>query len=96
VLQPSPVITLNRAVAVSKVEGPKAALAMIEPLGTRLSGYYPFHGARGAFLLQAGHRAEARVAFDQAIALACSASEGSHIRRHLDRLMGESEPAAKK
>jgi RNA polymerase sigma-70 factor, ECF subfamily len=96
VLQPSPVITLNRAVAVSKVEGPKAALAMIEPLGTRLSGYYPFHGARGAFLLQAGHRAEARVAFDQAIALACSASEGSHIRRHLDRLMRESEPAAKK
>jgi RNA polymerase sigma-70 factor (ECF subfamily) len=95
-LQPSPVITLNRAVAVSKVEGPNAALAMIEPLAARLSGYYPYHGARGAFLLQAGHRAEARVAFDQAIALAASASEGSHIRRHLDRLMRESEPVAKK
>jgi RNA polymerase sigma-70 factor (ECF subfamily) len=96
VLQPSPVITLNRAVAVSKVEGPVVALAMIEPLGARLSGYYPYHGARGAFLLQAGHRAQARVAFDKAIALAGSASEGSHIRRHLDRLMRESEPTAEK
>jgi RNA polymerase sigma-70 factor (ECF subfamily) len=96
VLQPSPVITLNRAVAVSKVDGPTAALAMIEPLGARLSGYYPYHGARGAFLLQAGQRAEARVAFDHAIALAGTASEVGHIRRHLDRLMRDSEPVTKK
>ncbi len=52
------------------------------------------HGARGAFLLQAGRREEARIAFDQAIALAATASEAGHIRRHLDRLMRESEPAA--
>jgi RNA polymerase sigma-70 factor (ECF subfamily) len=94
-LQPSPVVTLNRAVAVAKVQGPEAALAMIEPLSPRLSGYYPYHGARGAFLLQAGRRTEARVAFDQAIALAGTASEGGHIRRHLDRLMRESEIGGK-
>jgi RNA polymerase sigma-70 factor (ECF subfamily) len=48
-LQPSPVVRLNRAVAVAKLRGPEAALTMIEPLEARLAGYYPFHGARGAF-----------------------------------------------
>ena len=55
-MQPSPIITLNRAVAVAKVRGAEAALAMIEPLGSRLSGYFYFHGVRGAFLLAAGPR----------------------------------------
>ena len=93
-LQPSPVITLNRAVAVAKVAGPAAGLAMIDPLAPRLSAYYPYHGARGAFLLQVGRRDEARVAFDQAIALAGTASEAGHIRRHLDRLLRASEPGS--
>ena len=89
-LQPSPVITLNRAVAVSKVSGPEAALAMIEPLADRLGGYFYFFGARGAFLLQLGRKAEARVAFNQAIALADSPAQAAHIRQHLDRLARES------
>ena len=45
-LQPSPVVTLNRAVAVAKVHGPEAALAMTEPLGAALAGYFHFHGVR--------------------------------------------------
>ena len=85
-LQPSPVTTLNRAVAVSKVQGPEAALAMIEPLAGALGGYFHFHGARGAFLLQTGRKHEAREAFDRAIALANTAAEAAHIRQHLDRL----------
>jgi RNA polymerase sigma-70 factor (ECF subfamily) len=64
---------------------------MIEPLESRLAGYYPFHGARGSFLLQTGRRDEARVAFNHDIALAGSAGEAGHIRRHLDRLLRESE-----
>ncbi len=66
---------------------------MIEPLATRLAGYFYFHGARGAFLLQLGRSAEARAAFDRAIALAGSAAEAALIRRHLDRLMRESAAA---
>lgn len=89
IMQPSPVITLNRAVAVSKVRGPEAALAMIDPLATRLDGYFHFHGARGAFLLQAGRRGEAREAFDRAIALANTAAEAANIRQYLDRLTAE-------
>ena len=88
-MTPSPVITLNRAVAVSKTAGPEAALAMIEPLEGQLSGYFYFHGAKGGFLKQLGRRREAREAFDRAIALANSAPEAAHIRQHLDSLAGD-------
>ncbi|MEJ2816156.1 RNA polymerase sigma factor [Caulobacter sp. CCG-8] len=89
-LAPSPVVTLNRAVAVSKVAGPEAALEMIEPLASKLSGYFHFFGLRGGLLFQLGRRDEAKVAFDQAIALANTAAEAAHIRLHLDRLLKES------
>jgi RNA polymerase sigma-70 factor, ECF subfamily len=56
------VVTLNHAVAVSKVKGPEAALEMIEPLTQRLSNYFHFYGVRGALLVQLGRRDEARVA----------------------------------
>jgi RNA polymerase sigma-70 factor (ECF subfamily) len=93
-LQPSPVVTLNRAVAVAKVRGPAAALAMIEPLAAQLSGYFHFFGVKGGLLMQLGRAEEARVAFDRAIALANTAAEAAHIRMHLDRLMKDGAPAA--
>jgi RNA polymerase sigma-70 factor (ECF subfamily) len=93
-LQPSPVVTLNRAVAVSKVKGPAAALAMVEPLAAPLSGYFHFFGVKGALLMQLGRGEEARTAFDQAIALAHTPAEAAHIRLHLDRLIKDSQPAA--
>jgi len=86
-------VTLNRAVAVGKVRGPAAALAMIEPLGPRLAGYFHFFGAKGAFLLQLGRKDEACAAFDQAIALANTPAEAAHIRQHLDRLHRDNAPA---
>ena len=85
-LQPSPVVTLNRAVAVSKVKGAQAALDMIEPLGERLRGYFYFHGVKGALLEKLERPDEARKAFGQAIALANTPAEAAHIRQHLDRL----------
>jgi RNA polymerase sigma-70 factor (ECF subfamily) len=85
-LQPSPVITLNRAVAVSKARGPAAALALIEPLAEPLAGYFYFHGVRGALLMQLGRNREAEIAFDHAIALANTAAEAAHIRGQIDRL----------
>ena len=93
-LQPSPVVTLNRAVAVSKADGPEAALALVEPLAGRLDAYFYFHGARGAFLLQLDRRAEAREAFGRAIALANTAAEAGHIRAQLDRLAADAEAAS--
>nr|WP_246583876.1 RNA polymerase sigma factor [Bradyrhizobium iriomotense] len=95
VMQPSPVVTLNRAVAVSKVHGPQAALDLIEPLAPKLANYFNFYGVRGAFLMQLGRNDEARVAFDRAIALANTSAEAAHIRMHLDRLIRDSQPKAK-
>ncbi len=86
-LQPSPVVTLNRAVAAAKLHGPEAALAMIEPLAAQLTGYFHFFGLQGALLMQLGRCREARAAFDRAIALAHTPAEAAHIRQHLDRLM---------
>lgn len=85
-LEPSPIVTLNRAVAVGKVHGPAAALALVEPLANALGGYFYFHGARGHFLKDLGRVGEARAAFDRAIALARTPAEAAHIRDHLDRL----------
>jgi RNA polymerase sigma-70 factor (ECF subfamily) len=90
-MQPSPVITLNRAVAVSKARGAEAALAMIDPLEARLSNYFHFFGVRGALLMQLGRNDEARTAFDRAIALANTSAEAAHIRMHLDRLMRDAK-----
>jgi RNA polymerase sigma-70 factor (ECF subfamily) len=72
------------------VRGPAAALEMIEPLAPRLAGYFHFFGLKGALLLQLGRAAEARAAFDRAIALANTAAEAAHIRLHLDRLIKDS------
>jgi RNA polymerase sigma-70 factor (ECF subfamily) len=86
-LQPSPIITLNRAVAVAKVHGPAAALAMVEPLGVQLADYFYFFGVKGALLMQLERSEDARVALDRAIALANTPAEAAHIRMQLDRLL---------
>jgi RNA polymerase sigma-70 factor (ECF subfamily) len=85
-LEPSPIVTLNRAVAVAKTRGPEAALAMIAPLEARLAGYFYYHGSKGALLIQLGRPAEAREAFGRAIALAQTPAQAAHIRQHLDKL----------
>jgi RNA polymerase sigma-70 factor (ECF subfamily) len=85
-VQPSPVVTLNRAVAVSKVHGAAQALEMIEPLARQLDGYFHYFGVKGALLMELGRNEEARVALDRAISLAHTAAQAAHIRMHLDRL----------
>jgi RNA polymerase sigma-70 factor (ECF subfamily) len=81
------VITLNRAVALAKVEGPEAALALIEPLAAPLAGYFHFFGLKGTLLMQLGRNRAASEAFDRAMALARTPAEAAHIRLNLDRLM---------
>jgi RNA polymerase sigma-70 factor, ECF subfamily len=85
-MQPSPVVTLNRAVAVWKLQGPAAALKMIDPLGIELDPYFYFHGLRGTLLKELQRADEARDAFSRAIALANSVAEAKLIRRELDSL----------
>jgi RNA polymerase sigma-70 factor, ECF subfamily len=86
-IQPSPIVTLNRAVATAQLHGPEAGLAMIAPLEKALSGYFHYYGARGAFLLQLGRTSEARADLDRAISLAETPAQAEHIRHHLDRIV---------
>jgi RNA polymerase sigma-70 factor, ECF subfamily len=85
-LQPSPVVTLNRAVAVSKVRGPEAALQMLAPLAEPLAGYFHYFGVQGALLKELGRADEAREAFTKAVSLARTPAEAAHIRMHLDSI----------
>lgn len=79
-------MTLNRAVAVLKRDGPAAALDLIQPLAPALDGYFYFHGLRGMLLRDLGRKDEARAAFARAIALANTPAEAAHIRQVLDRM----------
>jgi RNA polymerase sigma-70 factor, ECF subfamily len=85
-IQPSPVVSLNRAVAIARTRGPGDALETLVPLADSLDGYFYFHGLRGALLQQLHREAEAREAFNRAIALAGSVQEATHIRAQLDTL----------
>ncbi|HET9445317.1 MAG TPA: RNA polymerase sigma factor [Steroidobacteraceae bacterium] len=85
-VQPSPVVTLNRAVAVWKLQGAEAALELIEPLRSELDAYFYLHGLRGALLKELKRLDEARDALSRAIALANSVAEAKLIRRELDGL----------
>jgi RNA polymerase sigma-70 factor (ECF subfamily) len=85
-LEPSPVVTLNRAVAVWKLQGPAAALQMIAPLESELDSYFYLHGLRGTLLKALNRPDEARAALNRAIGLANSMAEANLIRRELDSL----------
>jgi len=90
-MNPSPVITLNRAVAVFKATGAEQALNLVKPLEERLSSYFYFHGVHGALLKELGRVDEARQAFNRAISLARTPAEAAHIRQQLDALERKSE-----
>lgn len=78
-LDPSPVVLLNRAVAVAEVHGPAMALASLEPIGAALDEYHPFHVARAEFLRVLDRTDEARAAYDRAIELAGNDAERAYL-----------------
>ncbi len=74
---PTPVVALNRAVAVAEVAGPAAALTLVDQLA--LDGYHLFHATRADLLRRLGRRADAAAAYDSAIALAQNAAERAFL-----------------
>jgi RNA polymerase sigma factor (sigma-70 family) len=82
-LSPSPVVLLNRAVAIRFAEGPAAALVEVEPLAAELSDYRLFHVVRAELLAALGREQEARVANERALALAANPAERELIARRL-------------
>jgi RNA polymerase sigma-70 factor, ECF subfamily len=78
-IAPSPIVALNRAVAVAEVEGPDAALTLVD--GLELDGYHLFHALRADFLRRVGRNAEAASAYEAAIARAENAAERDFLQR---------------
>jgi RNA polymerase sigma-70 factor (ECF subfamily) len=83
-IAPSPVVALNRAVAVAEVDGPAAALELVDALD--LGGLHLFHAIRADLLRRLGRRAEAAVAYEAAIELAENAAERAFLQRRRDEL----------
>jgi RNA polymerase sigma-70 factor (ECF subfamily) len=77
-MTPTPVVALNRAVAVGEVAGPAAALALVEDL--ELDGYHPFHATRADLLWRVGRRAEAGIEFQRAAEVAPTEAEREFFR----------------
>jgi RNA polymerase sigma-70 factor (ECF subfamily) len=82
-LAPSPIVSLNRAVAVAMVDGPQAGLALIDALAGDLDGYHLFHAARADLLRRIGSSAEAAKSYGQALALVTNESERRFLERRL-------------
>jgi RNA polymerase sigma-70 factor (ECF subfamily) len=81
-------VRLNRAVAVAEVDGSGAGLAEIDRLAEVLDGYHAFHATRADLLRRLGRGAEARAAYDRAIALAGNPAERGYLTRRRDQLAG--------
>jgi len=82
-LDPSPVVALNRAVAIAMVEGPDRGLAEIAALGPALERYHLLHAARADLLRRAGRPAEAGRAYARALELARQPAERAFLERRL-------------
>ncbi len=88
-LAPGSVVALNRAVAVAEVDGPRAALALVDGLGgPDLDGYCLFHAIRADLLRRLGRTADAARAYDAAIARADNARECEFLQRQRQTLGG--------
>ena len=85
-LDPSPIVRLNRAVAVAEVDGPSVGLAEVDRLAGVLDGYHAFHATRADLLRRLGRSGESRAAYDRAIALAGNPAERAYLTRRRDQL----------
>ena len=84
VLDPTPIVRLNRAIALAELDGPEVALAEIDPLP--LDGYHLFHATRADLLRRLGRSEQSRAAYDRAIELAGNTAERAYLTRRRDQL----------
>nr|WP_329956400.1 DUF6596 domain-containing protein [Catenulispora pinistramenti] len=90
--EPTPVIALNRAVALAEVSGAAAALEIVDGLAAPLAEYGPYHAVRADLLRRAGRRDEASAEYDLAEARAGNASERTFLRSRRDALAAPTHP----
>jgi RNA polymerase sigma-70 factor (ECF subfamily) len=89
-VMPTPVVALNRAIAVAEVEGPNAALTAIDAVATDLDSYHLMHAARGTMLRRLGDSEEAKTAFERAVDLATTEADRRFLARQIEELSVDS------
>jgi RNA polymerase sigma-70 factor, ECF subfamily len=85
-LDASPIVALNRAIAVAELDGPEVALAAVDRLEHRLAGYHLYYATRADLLRRLGRSQESRAAYDKAIELAGNTAEIAYLTRRRDQL----------
>ena len=85
-IDPSPIVALNRAVAVAELDGPEVALSIVDRLADRLDAYHAFHATRAELLRRLGRSGQSREAYDRAIELAGNTAETAYLTRRRDQL----------
>jgi RNA polymerase sigma-70 factor, ECF subfamily len=85
-LDSSPVVALNRAIAVAELDGPEVALAAVDRLERRLAGYHLYHATRADLLRRLGRSQQSRAAYDKAIELAGNTAETAYLTRRRGQL----------
>jgi RNA polymerase sigma-70 factor (ECF subfamily) len=85
-LDRSPVVALNRAIALAELDGPRVALAIVDGLEKQLADYHPYHATRADLLRRLGESLLARAAYDRAIELAGNTAEAAYLTRRRDQL----------
>jgi len=85
-LDPSPIVALNRAIAVAELDGPGVALATVDRLGNALENYHAYHATRADLLRRLGRSEAARAAYDRAIELAGNTAEVAYLARRRDEV----------
>src|SRR5688572_33014572 len=84
-LDPSPIIALNRAIAVAELDGPEVALAAVDRLEDTLAGYHAYHATRAELLRRLGRSQKARAAYDQASELAGNTAQAPYLTSRPDQ-----------
>jgi RNA polymerase sigma-70 factor (ECF subfamily) len=85
-IDPSPIVALNRAIAVAELDGPEVALATVDRLEAKLAGYHAYHATRADLLRRLGRSQQSRAAYDKAIELAGNTAETAYLTRRRDQL----------
>ena len=88
----SPVVALNRAVAIAAAHGPEEGLRLVDRLEPDLAGYRYLHSTRADLLRRLGRREDARAAYERALALAQAGPEARFLQRRLAELEGAARP----
>ncbi|WP_280274113.1 RNA polymerase sigma factor [Nocardia wallacei] len=85
-LDASPVVALNRAIALAELDGPEVALAAVDRLEDKLAGYHAYHATRADLLRRLGRSRQSRAAYGKAIELAGNTAETAYLSRRRDQL----------